>query len=102
MNCKIDKRRGKTDEVLEFLHTEGLVLQNQRNERTYIAPNGGSTIDLMLTRGFQTRGLARPLNSEGAITRKHLTVCLDVIHNTRETKQSNERRDLGRKSTWTR
>jgi hypothetical protein len=48
-NCTIDKRRGKTDEVLEFLHMEGLVLRNQRNKWTYIAPNGGSTLDLMLT-----------------------------------------------------
>jgi len=83
-NCTIDKRRGKTDEVLEFLHMEGLVLQNQRNEWTYIAPNGGSTLDLMLTRGFQTRRPARPLNSEGAIIIKYIPVCLEVIHNTRE------------------
>jgi hypothetical protein len=55
------------------------VLQNQRNEWTYIAPNWGSTIDLMLTPGFQTWGPARLLNSEGAIIRKHIPVCLDVI-----------------------
>jgi len=68
-NCTTDKRRGKTDDVLEFLHMEGLVLRNQRNEWTYIVPNGGSPIDLMLTRDFQTRGPAQPLNSEGAIIR---------------------------------
>jgi len=96
-NCTIDKIRGKTDEVPEFLHMEGLVLQNQRNEWTYIAPNGGSTIDLVLTRGFQTRGPARPLNSAGAIIRKHIPMCLDVIQNTREAKQSNVRKRLGKK-----
>ena len=40
---------------------------------------------------------ARPLNSEGAIIRKHIPMCLDVIHNTREARQSNMRKRLGKK-----
>jgi hypothetical protein len=95
-NCKTDKR-GKTDEVLEFLHMEGLVLQNQRNEWIYITSNGGSAIDLILTRGFLTQAQAQHLNCKGTIIRKHIPMCLDVTRNRREAKQSNVRKRLRKK-----
>jgi len=77
---------------------DGLLLQNQRNEWTYIAPRRRSTIDLTVTPGLQTWGPVRPLNYEGAIIRKHIHVPGCITSQENQTIKCEE--DLGRKTTW--
>ena len=42
-------------------------------------------------------GTSPNLNSEGAVIRRHIPACLDVMHNTGEAKKSNVSKRLGKK-----
>lgn len=52
LNARIDKPTTKTELILETLEGSGYNLVNMK---TYIAPNGTSTIDLVLYRGKDIR-----------------------------------------------
>ena len=52
MNCRIDlsARSSKGTELSDFLRSKGLALINDsKNFRTYFAPNGKSTVDLVFS-----------------------------------------------------
>ena len=86
LNCRIDKPNVKTELILETMAEEGFILINKPDLKTYIAPNGTSTIDLVFCKGENTK----TTNQEGlwssAITplRKHIPIVTTIeIHQSR-------------------
>ena len=74
LNCRIDKREAKTQEVIDFLMDYRLQLLNKGEEYTYIAPNGRSTIDLVFT---NNQG-HNQLEIRKVTLRKHLPVVVNI------------------------
>ncbi|KAJ4429269.1 hypothetical protein ANN_26272 [Periplaneta americana] len=73
LNCRIDLPDLKTTTIISFLESEGLTLINNKDTKTYIGPNGSSTIDLVFgNMKGATLDCQRVL--ENIITRKHLPV----------------------------
>ncbi|KAJ4425968.1 hypothetical protein ANN_27594 [Periplaneta americana] len=73
LNCRIDRPDLKTTTIISFLESEGLTLINNKDTKTYIGPNGSSTIDLVFgNMKGATLDCQRVL--ENIITRKHLPV----------------------------
>lgn len=53
LNCRIDIRQPKAEQVIRFIEGEGLTLANKAEEKTYVCHNGSSTIDLVFTNTYQ-------------------------------------------------
>ncbi|KAJ4427011.1 hypothetical protein ANN_26810 [Periplaneta americana] len=73
LNCRIDRPDLKTTTIISFLESEGLTLINNKGTKTYIGPNGSSTIDLVF-RNLKGATLDCQRVLENIITRKHLPV----------------------------
>ena len=48
INCRIDRTNIKTQTLMDTLEDEGFMLVNKSDMPTYVAPNGTSSIDLLL------------------------------------------------------
>ena len=68
LNCRIDKNHPKAVRVVEAIQKEGLSLINDEEEKTYIGPNGCSTIDLV----FSNAKRANQKVLTNIVARKHL------------------------------
>ena len=71
LNCRIDQPDHKSITVIGFLQEEGLSLLNNKEEKTYIAHNGTSTIDLVFVNSAITPVYQEVLN---VVARKHLPI----------------------------
>ena len=84
-NCRIDKPSHRSKILLEALEEEGFTLTNDPMDYTYFAPNGSSTIDLILYRSQNKKLLITNQKQHWprtvAPTRKHVPV-VAIIHNT--------------------
>lgn len=74
MNCRIDTSTQKAETVINYLQKEGLTLINDRKERTYLGPNGASTIDLVFSNSDKTHQEIR----RDMPVRKHIPVCTNI------------------------
>lgn len=82
LNCRLDQPNLKTKEVLKCLAEEGFILINEAKMKTYFAPNGCSTIDLVFYRGKISHGKQTgKWNSGTAPLRKHLPITTEFRFN---------------------
>ncbi|KAJ4426395.1 hypothetical protein ANN_27209 [Periplaneta americana] len=72
----LDKPNNRTSLMMEFLQEEGFTLVNKKDNITYMAPNGASTIDLVFYRGKNIKVCGQEIlyHSNESPLRKHLPV----------------------------
>jgi hypothetical protein len=54
-NCRVDEFGGAGDNLINSMAARGLALVNNREETTYVSPNGRSVIDLIFTTAVKAR-----------------------------------------------
>lgn len=100
LNCRIDKPNNKTELILDSLVEEGYTLINKPTLKTYIAPNGTSSIDLVFYRGEGTKIINQKglWTSDMAPIRKHIPIVTTMeIHQSQSTLTSATRHRTSRK-----
>lgn len=76
MNCRIDLADHRSDELLNLMKEEGFKLLNKRDNKTYFAHNGSSTIDLIFYKGPELNLTEHRVcyNTAGTPLKKHCPI----------------------------
>lgn len=76
MNCRMDVNDNRSRELLQLMAEEGFTLINNKNDKTYLAHNGSSTIDLIFYKGSEINLISHKVgySIKEAHLKKHIPV----------------------------